>query len=263
MKKKLGFALGAGGSRGVAHVGFLKAMEENGIIPDYISGCSMGSVVGSCYAVGMTPEQMITEVKKLKASELLDLSLNPLGGGALMRTKKIRKKLGKFIGNTTFNDLKIPFTAVAVDLISGELHDFGGDMPVLDCVIASSTIPSVFQPTEIDGKMYVDGGVLNRVPIKEVRGMGAEVVVAVDVLGETRVCDKRYNIFTLLLRVHDIMDGEITARTFKTETPEVLIKPDLGEMSQYKIKDFEFAYEQGYKAGIENVAKIKELLGES
>ena len=67
-KKKLGFALGAGGSRGVAHVGFLKAMEEEGIYPDYISGCSMGSVVGACYAMGMKPDYMMNEINKLKIS---------------------------------------------------------------------------------------------------------------------------------------------------------------------------------------------------
>jgi NTE family protein len=93
MSKKLGFALGAGGSRGVAHIGFLKAMEENGIVPDYISGCSMGSVVGACYAMGMSPDQMMEEVSKLKFTDIFDLSLDPFRNGALLRAKKMHKKL--------------------------------------------------------------------------------------------------------------------------------------------------------------------------
>ena len=74
MSKKLGFALGAGGSRGVAHIGFLRAMEESGIVPDFVSGCSMGSVIGSCYSKGYTTQYMEQVVKKLKFNDLLDLS---------------------------------------------------------------------------------------------------------------------------------------------------------------------------------------------
>ena len=120
MSKKLGFALGAGGSRGVAHIGFLKAMEEEGIKPDFISGVSMGAVVGSCYAKGLTVERMTSIVKNLKASDIFDISLNPLGGASLMRSQKMRKKIKQYLGSTKFSELKTPFTCVATDVITGK-----------------------------------------------------------------------------------------------------------------------------------------------
>ena len=89
----MGFALGAGGSRGVAHIGFLKAMEEEGIKPDFIAGTSMGSVVGACYARGLTIDKMQRIVKELKFSDIFDLSLNPISNGALLRSQKMHKLL--------------------------------------------------------------------------------------------------------------------------------------------------------------------------
>ena len=120
LMKKLGFALGAGGSRGCAHIGFLKAMEEEGIRPDFVAGTSMGSVVGACYALGMSPTEMEDEVKKLKMSDILDLSINPLNNGGILRSEKLLKKLRQYIGEVKFNDLTMPFKCVATDLITGK-----------------------------------------------------------------------------------------------------------------------------------------------
>ena len=258
--KKLGFALGAGGARGVAHVGFIKAMEENGIIPDYISGTSMGSVVGACYAKGMSADQMISEIRKLKFSEIFDLSFNPIGNGALLRASKMRKKLEKYLANLTFNDLKIPFTAVATDLCSGHPVAFSGDKKVVDCVVASSSIPTIFKPCVIDDVTYVDGGITVRVPVNQVKDMGAEVVVGVDVLGDIKETNKRFNIMSVMMRMIEVMDCQVARYRIKEDKPNVLIVPDLGDMSQYKFKGLDTAFEIGYKTGLENVKKIKRLI---
>ena len=97
MAKKLGFVLGSGGSRGVAHVGFLQAMEDNGIRPDFITGSSMGAVVGSNYANGMTPKRMMKEVVELKKMHLLDFDLNILKSQSLLRSNKLTQILTKLI----------------------------------------------------------------------------------------------------------------------------------------------------------------------
>ena len=102
--KKLGFALGSGGSRGVAHIGFLQAMQENGIEPDCIAGSSMGSVVGACYAAGMSVEEMKNVVFELKALDILDISGNVLKNQALFKSKKMRAKLGEYLGEKTFEE---------------------------------------------------------------------------------------------------------------------------------------------------------------
>ncbi len=260
MSKKLGFALGAGGSRGVAHIGFLKAMEENGIKPDYIAGTSMGSVVGACYSLGMSPDEMIVEVEKLKFSEIFDLSFNPVKNGALLRAKKMRKKLELYLKGHTFGDTQIPFNAVATDLVTGKKVVLHGRDKLLDGVVASSSIPGVFKPVKKGHKLLVDGGITCRVPIDEVRKMGAEVVVAVDVLGQVRESNKSYNMFTVCLRIVDILDSQLTNHRRKIQKPDLFLEPDLGDMSQYKFKDLRKAYEIGYELGKANAEKILELL---
>ena len=91
--KKLGLVLGSGGARGVAHIGFLKALEDAGIKPDYISGCSMGAIVGACYATGMDADTMMHEVSQLGVTDILDPSINPIMDGAVFRAKKNEKEI--------------------------------------------------------------------------------------------------------------------------------------------------------------------------
>ena len=130
MSKKFGLVLGAGGSRGMAHVGVLKALSEAGLTPDYITGSSVGAVIGGCFAMGLSPDYMKDELLKLKPRNLIDVSINPIKNAALLRSKKIRSKLEVYIGDVTFNQLKIPFQSVAVDLLSGQTKVFSGEEKV-------------------------------------------------------------------------------------------------------------------------------------
>ena len=257
-KKKLGFALGAGGSRGVAHIGFFQAMEEAALRPEYITGCSMGSVVGSAYASGMTIEQMKTAVHKLR---LLDL-IAPTGKrGGLFETKKVRKLLTRYIGDIEFSDLKIPFRCIAVDMISQQVVEFS-EGKLLDAVIASSSIPSIFCPMEKDGMRLIDGGILERVPYPQVKNMGADIVVAVDVLGNLSTKEKCPNTLGVLLETIDIMDNYRTKirKDANEDLYDFWIEPDLGSMNQYLLKEVKKAYEKGYKIGKEYAPKIKKAL---
>lgn len=260
--KKLGFALGAGGSRGVAHVGFLQAMEENGIKPDFISGSSMGSVVGSCYAAGMSAEEMKNEVFEIKKSDIIDLAVNPMRNQALLKSKKMRSILEKYLQDKKFADLKIPFCCVAVDLYTGKGVTLNGNRSVLDCVVASSSIPGIFKPVETeDGYLLVDGGLRNRLPVKEVRKMGAEVVVGIDVLGPLRDnTNKKFSCMSVFFRMIDIYDDNGASYKLKRDKPDVYISPDMGDVSQYKFNKFQESYDAGYAAGLQNVELIKKLI---
>lgn len=260
MSKKLGFALGAGGSRGVAHIGFLKAMEEEGIVPDYISGCSMGSVVGSCYALGMKPDDMMKEINSLKFSDIFDLSIAPLSNGAILRAKKMYKKLQTYLKDLTFNQLEKPFCCVATDLNSGNVVTLSGETKVADAVAASSSIPAIFKPVSIGDMTLVDGGVKCRVPIEQVKEMGADVVVAVDVLGKIRPSERKFNMFSVIFRVYDIMDCEVSCKRANEHKPDLYIEPDLGEMIQFKFKDMDKAFNVGYLTGKEYADRIKDLV---
>ena len=201
--KKLGLALGAGGSRGVAHIGFLRALEEEGIKPDYICGCSMGSVVGAAYASGMTPREMWAVVAKL---HILDIITPSKQRGGLFSTKKMRQQLFKHIGDITFEQLKLPFHCVAVDMCAQSLVEFS-EGSVLDAVVASSSIPAIFHPLDKGGRRFVDGGVLERVPVEQVKAMGADVVVAVDVLGQKDCSADCPRVLGVMLEIFDMMES--------------------------------------------------------
>ena len=258
--KSLGLALGSGGSRGIAHIGFLQALEDAGIRPSFISGCSMGSVVGSAYAAGISPEYMRRAVCSLRFFDLVDITNKP---GGVLDTRKMRKLLARHIGDLDFADLKIPFSCVAVDMLSQEVIEFKGGS-VIDAVVASSCIPSVFKPIDRDGMRLVDGGVLRRVPVEEVKRMGADVVIVVDVLGKRLCKDRCPNAITILTEVVDIMDNART-HAYKARMRrkyDLWLEPELGDMSQYSFRNFDFAYRQGYELGKKYVPKIKELLKE-
>ena len=263
MRKKLGLALGSGGARGIAHVGFLQALDEAGIKADFVTGCSMGSVVGACYCAGVSVASMKERALKLKLSQIATLNVAPIHANGLFRMTKTRKLLGELIGeNRDFNELEIPFQCVATDLFEGKVVVLK-DGNVIDAVLASSAMPGAFVPIEKGEMRLVDGGITERVPTKELRDMGAEVVVAVDVLGD--LMQKRFtnNLVDTLLRCVDIMDTRQTQskKRSRARMVDLWLEPDLGAMDQYRVKakNLQFAYEKGYELGLANAEKIKEL----
>lgn len=262
MCKTLGLALGSGGARGVAHIGFLKALEEAEIRPDYIAGCSMGAVIGGCYASGISASKIKDVVLKLKPRDIVDVSPSIITKMSILRSKKIRDLLVEHLGDIKIEELQIPFRCVATDLYSGKLHVFKRGSAA-KAIQASSTIPAVFRPVKGDGKLFVDGGCLYRVPVKTVKDMGADVVVAFDALKNTTepVTDVK-NIIGMVLRIFDIMDANQTelTRAVEGDLCDLLIEPDMKGYSQYVIKDLEKIYEEGYAVGKANVEKIKQLL---
>lgn len=259
MENKLCFVLGAGGARGIAHVGFLQAMEENGIKPDCIAGCSMGSVVGACYSLGMKPIDMMKIVEELKFSELVDVSPFPFTKKSILQSVKLRRKLESVIGNADFKDLKIPFECVAADIASGRLITLK-EGSVAEAVMASSAIPAVFHPVEKDGMVLVDGALYMSLPLNCVKDFGANKVVVVDVLGKLRPYEPTKNILSHVLRMVDANTYFLAKRHLHAFKHDVLIRPELGDMSQYKVEKLHFAYEQGYKAGIDNLKAIEKAL---
>ena len=263
MSKTLGLALGSGGARGVAHIGFLRALEEEGIKPDYIAGCSMGSVVGGCYASGLSALEIKEVILDLRMRDILDLSPAVITKMSFLRSRKMGDLLAEYLGGKNIEDFKIPFRCVATELYSGKLHVFDKGNAVT-AIQASSTIPVVFRPVQADNMMFVDGGCLCRVPVNVVKDMGADVVVAVDVLKNAgEPVEKVGNILELVVRVFDIMDTHQTelARDIENGACDLLIEPEMKGMSQYLIKDLDKAYAEGYAAGKANADRIKELLG--
>ena len=259
--KKLGLALGSGGARGVAHIGLLQALEESGITPSYIAGSSMGSVVGACYAMGMRPKEMLNEVLKIQAKDVVDFNPSTLKAGSFLSSKKMHATLSRYMGGVNFEDLHLPFRCVGVDVISGKEVVFSqGDLTT--AVQASSSIPLFFQPVDYDDMLVCDGGVLCRVPIKTVRQMGAQVVIGFDVLGPLREIDELNGVLGYILRLIDIYDCEITQHHRDENPADLFLAPNLGDMSPYRIntEKIKFAYIQGYKTAKAHMDEIITLL---
>ena len=157
--QKIGLALSGGWANGFAHVGALMAIENANIKIDAIAGCSMGSIIGACYAAGKTPLEIEHFILKHRLFDLLDLSITKLG---ISRTGKLKKALNDFIGVTRFDELRIPLYINATDLSKGqEAVFFSGE--IFEAIRASIAIPGVFAP-HISKGFYVDGGVLDNIP---------------------------------------------------------------------------------------------------
>ena len=257
--KKFGLTLGSGGSRGAAHIGFLKALDENGIKPSYICGCSMGAIVGACYAAGMTPDDMIAAAKKIKYYNIIALDPLPYNNKGFAQGAKLEKAIGKYLKGKTFENLNIPFSCVSYDLLAGEtIWHIDGDL--VKAVRASASIPIVFEPLKDNGRLLVDGGINERVPIKYTRAMGADLVIAVDVLGDVRPQKEIKNLVSLVIRATDILEYTVAKYKKEEEKADLTLSVDIGDALQYQIKTVKLAYEAGYKLGTSNIDKIKELL---
>ena len=179
MRKKVGLALSGGAARGFAHLGVLKVLVENKIPIDYVAGTSAGSVVGSAFATGLSIEKIIELGKKMSWYKMTGLSYSTKG---LLSNASMGKFFQENYPFSRFEDLPIPFAAVATDLESGEEVILSENGDLISAIQASCAIPGIFKPIVSDGKQLIDGGVVAAVPTNAVKKLGAEIVIAVDVI---------------------------------------------------------------------------------
>ena len=184
---RVGLALSGGALRGIAHIGVLKALEEASIPVDMIAGTSAGAFVGACYAkdgsVALLHETTLG-IDWRRLARLVDLNLISLGKG-FVHGQKVKSILRSFIGDAEFEDLKIPFAVVATDAQSMEEIVISKGS-VVEAVRASVSMPVIFTPVKWGDRFLIDGGVVNPLPVDVVRNMGAEIVIAVNVLAITK-----------------------------------------------------------------------------
>ena len=176
-KPRIGLALGGGAAKGFAHIGVIKMLEASGIHADVVSGTSAGSVVGVLYASGMDAFQLQEQAFALDESNIRDVRLF---SGGLVQGQKLQDYVNALVKNTPIEKLHTPFAAVATQLENGDRAIFiRGNAG--QAVRASSSIPGVFEPVDIGGRHFVDGGVVSPVPVDAARQLGADIVIAVDI----------------------------------------------------------------------------------
>ena len=174
---KVGIALGGGAAKGFAHIGVIKMLEANGIMPVVVSGTSAGSVVGALYASGMDAYAMQEKAFALDESKIRDVSLF---SGGVVKGQKLQDYVNELVGGRTLEKMRKPFAVVATRLNDGERTVFvRGNTG--QAVRASSSIPGVFEAVAIGKAHYVDGGVVSPVPVDAARELGADFVIAVDI----------------------------------------------------------------------------------
>ena len=173
----IGLALGGGASKGFAHIGVIKVLEENNIPVKIVTGTSAGALVGSLYASGMNAPRLQREAENLQRADLVDLTLSTSG---FIRGEKLQNYINRQVGNRPIQNLPRKFAAVATEFDTGRSVVFRSGNTG-QAVRASASIPNVFQPAVINGKRYVDGGLTAPVPVSAARQMGANVVIAVDI----------------------------------------------------------------------------------
>lgn len=180
-KPKIGLALGAGAARGLAHIGVLKALDREGIRIDSIAGTSIGAVIGAIYSSGIGPDEIEEIALNMDKTKTLTLFAPTIPYSGLIDGSRITRFIESIIGRQNISDLNIPFAAVATDVMTGEeIVLTKGSL--LDALRASASIPGMFTPAKHGERFLVDGGLVNPVPVSVAIGMGADIVIAVNVL---------------------------------------------------------------------------------
>lgn len=252
-KPVVALVLGGGAAKGFAHIGVIKALEAQGIVPDIVVGTSAGAVVGSMYAAGKSGFELQSLAIALDESQVSDWSLPDRG---VMKGEALAAFINKAVGNVTMDRFPKKFGAVATDLGSGEPIVFrSGDVGM--AVRASSSVPGVFQPVSIRGREYVDGGLVSPVPVQFAREMGASFVIAVDISNKPANSRTRSS-FEILMQTFAIMGQSLN----RHELPQadVVIRPDISLLASADFKTRHQAVLEGEKAAAKEMPTLKAKL---
>jgi len=256
-RPKIGLALGSGGSRGLAHIGVIKVLEENNIPIDFIAGSSIGAMVGGFYAAGLS----IKEIEEIALStnwrRVFSVLFDPHLKQGLIGGEKLKTFIENYINGKKFEDCKVPFVTVATDLKTGEVVVLNkGEMA--QAIRTSISIPLVFKPAEINGRMLVDGGLSAPVPVEIVRGMGADIIIAVNL--DKHYCDEEWkpgwydiaNDSLNILRHHLALSNVANA--------DIVIDINVGKNYWYQFTNGQDKILTGEKATKEVLPRLQEII---
>lgn len=285
---KIGLALSGGGIRGIAHAGALKALEDNKIPIDVIGGTSSGALISSLYALGYSPYYIYVLFKRY-AKDIAKMNSAPIlsGIGNMMMNKKVKLtglKTGRSIekaynglakkkGIEKIGDIKnIPIVIPTVDIVNAKEYIFTNKVPEGEeendkyitnislgkAVRASSSFPAVFCPCKYQQHQFLDGGMLDNIPVTEVRKQGANKVIAINFKADD--IDNSSNIMDLAMRTLDIMGNKISEASLKESDYILTIKTD--KTGLLDVEKLDSCYKYGYNAVTQNIEKLKQILDE-
>lgn len=250
---KVGLALGGGSSRGIAHIGAIRAFEENNINFDFIAGTSAGSLVGAMYADGKTANEMLKIVKNVRPKDIK--------AGKLFipsKTESMQELIRDVMGEgKRIENLKKPFAAIAVDLISGnEVIITKGELT--KACAGSCAIPGVFVPVEFGPMHLIDGGIQNNIPSDVPRYFGCDYVIAIDVNSTRGGGTTSMKVIDVLKATIGIMGKSNCIKGYSDA--DIVIQPKMAKYNSSKLDEIDEMYAEGYKAALEKIPKILEII---
>ncbi|HNY68952.1 MAG TPA: patatin-like phospholipase family protein [Bacillota bacterium] len=258
----VGLALGSGAARGLAHIGVLEVLFRSRIPVDVIVGCSMGAVIGGCYAAGMAASELLEIGMSIDRREVfrhIDLTVPNRGG--LISGTKMDALLEELTRGKTFEELRLPFACTAADINTGE-EVVIEDGPIHKGIRASSSIPGVLQPVMHAGRALVDGGILNPIPANYLAALGVDVSIAVDVMPVLKPSPEQLgkapSIVSTLINSFDIMGRLVAAPVACMAT--VVIRPQVGEVFGAEFWRGPELITEGFRAAEAAVPAIREAL---
>jgi NTE family protein len=256
-RPKIGLALGSGGARGLAHIGVLKVLEEHGIPIDFIAGSSMGAMLGGFYAAGVSVKAIEKMALGTDWLRILSIFADPSLDKGLIGGEKVKAFIESYVGGKNFEDCRIPFQVVATDLKTGEIVtlDKGQMAPAIR---ASISIPLVFKPVEINGRMLTDGALSAPVPVETVRSMGADLVVAVNL--DKYHHDEKWN-----PGWYDIADSSLGILRYhlarlESASADIVVEVDTGGSYWYQFINGKDKIAAGEKAMRELLPRLQEII---
>ena len=253
----IGLALSGGAARGIAHVGVLRALSDNNIPVDYIAGTSAGSLVGGAFASGMPLDQIVELGRQMRWRDVGRMTMSRLG---VQSNERLEQYLRERLPIARFEDLPIPFAAVATDLKTGTaviLRD-KGDVPF--AIRASCAIPGWYVPViDEEGRQLVDGGLVAVIPASIARSLGADIVISVDVNAEgAKFFGSTSSVIGVMLQ--SMLVVQKTASHYQLSLSDHVIKPRVGHIRWDEMGRADELVAAGYEAGLESVPEILALL---
>lgn len=240
---KIGLALGGGAARGFAHVGVIAVLEEAGLKPQLVVGTSAGSLVAALYASGKTSAQLQQTALNMEEVAITDWML-PIFGRGMFRGDALARYVNDLVGGKLIENMPMPLGIVATDLGSGQAVLFQrGDTGT--AVRASSAVPAVFVPVKINGREYVDGGLVSPVPVRYARQMGADIVVAVDISSPPEG-NPSGDTLQILLQTFAIMGKSINQ--YELKDADVVVRPSLAGLKSADFSARQRAIDSGRAA---------------
>ncbi len=248
---KIGITLTGGFVKGVAHIGFLKALEYKGLSPSFVSGTSAGAIIGALYCAGYSPEELIDIAKTLTWKDIASVSMK----GGLFKLSGLRERLLSLLGDITFAELKVPFGLTVVDLKTLKTV-YVTDGKLLDFIVASCSIPPLFSPWKINGRFYMDGGIRNCMPAEMAKVTGCDIVICSNV----NVPPETINPESILETALGVsLAGVLENQERRIPYCDLLINHKL-KGSRFDFSQVELFYEEGFKASLKALEEFEGLI---